>query len=189
LALRIVKSNASGFPVPAIPSRYNDPEGTGAPVNTLEGVYENGSTFSVDIAIQEEVIVESSIAYIDVPVTSVTASNLPSGITVSKFTDKIRISGSPFSVFTDSFYQFVMKDRSLKILPVDTTEPVLAIVRWSPPSTKIAYDVPYTINLKYMSSGVSSVEVSETITILQDIYWNYGVAVTGFRNALAKGTI
>lgn len=186
MALRIVKSNSSGFPVPAIPSRYNDVEGIGAPVNTLEGVYENGPAFSVDITIQEEVIDESSIAYVDVPVIEATAVNLPSGITINRYADKIRISGSPFNVFTDSFYQFVMKDRSLKILPADTTEPVLSLVRWSPPSTKVLYDVPYIINFKYMSNGV---QMSNTVTILQDIYWKYDVAVQGFRNALAKGTI
>jgi hypothetical protein len=80
-----------------------------------------------------------------------------------------------------------MKDKSLKILPADTSESVLSIVRWSPPSTKVLYDVPYVINFKYTS--LNEGEISSTITILQDIYWAYGPALAGFRNAIAKGVI
>jgi len=186
LAIKIVKSNASGFPVPAIPSRYNDTEGVTAPVNVLEGVYENAGAFSVDITIQEEDLSGEVPVYVNVPVTQVISSNPPFGITISKQGSNIRISGSPSKIFTDSFYQFAMKDRSIKILPANTTEPTFGLIRWSPPSTKIAYDVPYVINFKYSSNGI---EIPETITILQDIYWDYGVAITEFSNVLAKETL
>lgn len=185
MTIKIVKSNASGFPIPAIPSRYNDIEGATTPVNVLEGVYENASAFSVDITIQEEDLSGELPVYIDVPVTQVISSNPPFGITISKQGSNIRISGSPSKIFTDSFYQFVMQDKSVKILPADNTESTLKLIRWSPPSTKIAYDVPYVINFKYSSNGI---EIPETITILQDIYWDYGVAITEFRNVLAKET-
>ena len=186
MAIKIVKSNASGFPVPAIPSRYNDTEGVTAPVNVLEGVYENAGAFSVDITIQEEDLSGEVPVYVNVPVTQVISSNPPFGITISKQGSNIRISGSPSKIFTDSFYQFAMKDRSIKILPANTTEPTFGLIRWSPPSTKIAYDVPYVINFKYSSNGI---EILETITILQDIYWDYGVAITEFSNVLAKETL
>jgi hypothetical protein len=187
LALRIVKSNAVGFPVPAIPSRYNDIEGTGLPANALEGAYEDGGQFSIDIGIQLGIGIGEEITYSDVPVTSIVNTNAPSGISISKNGDKIRISGSPTQVFTDSFYQFVMKDNTLKVLPSNTTEPILAVVRWSPPSTKILYDVPYVITFKYMNN--LNQQEQETITILQDVYWNYIPALQGFAVALAKGTI
>ena len=187
MALRIVKSNASGFPVPAIPSRYNDIEGAGMPANALEGAYEDGGQFSIDIGIQLGIGIGEEIIYSDVPVTSIVNSNAPSGISISKNGDKIRISGSPTQVFTDSFYQFVMKDNTLKVLPSNTTEPILAVVRWSPPSTKILYDVPYVISFKYMNN--LNQQEQETITILQDVYWNYIPALQGFAATLAKGTI
>jgi hypothetical protein len=185
--IKIVKSNGSGFPIPAIPSRYNDVEGAGAPVNVLEGVYEDGGQFSIDIGIQFGIAAGEEITYSDVPVTSIVNNNAPSGISIRKNGDKIRISGSPTRVFTDSFYQFLMKDKTLKVLPNDTTEPILAVVRWSPPSTKILYDVPYVITFKYMNN--LNQEEQETITILQDVYWNYIPALQGFAAALAKGTL
>jgi hypothetical protein len=176
----------SGFP--PIASRYVDPEGAGAPANVIDGVYENGDPFSIDITLQELDPLTDPPTPIAIVLTEVSSKINVAGITiVKKSNDTINISGSPSSIFIDSYYQFIMPDKSLKILPVDTKETYLSIVKWSPPSVKQIYDVPYEITLKYVSTLTGN--VTETLTILQDIYWSYPPAVAGFKALLAKGTI
>lgn len=184
--LKITKSNMSGFPT--IASRYTDPEGGGAPANVIDGVYENGDPFSVDILLQEPDPSTDPPTLLPITITEFSADINIAGIKiVKKSDDTINISGSPSSIFIDSFYQFIMPDKSLKILPADTKETYLSIVKWSPPSVKYIYDVPYQIKLKYVST-LTGVTI-ETLTILQDIYWTYPPAVAGFKALLARGTI
>ena len=186
--LKITKTNVSGFP--GIASRYTDPEGAGPPQNVIDGVYEGGDLFSVDIGFTVPIPGPGEeITYEPVTITKlVSAQSDIAGVTFTKVENTIRISGSATGVFVDAYYQFIMKDKSLKILPANTQEPYLSIVKWSPPSVKYIYDVPYTIKIKYTSPTTLS-ETEETITILQDIYWTYPPAVAAFKALLAKGTI
>jgi hypothetical protein len=191
--LKIEKTNKSGFPTVAIQSKYSDPEGAGPPQNVIDGVYEGGDVFSIDIGFLAPVPPigggEGEPTYEPATITKlVSVESDIAGITFTKVGDIIRISGSATGVFTDSYYQFIMKDKSLKILPVDTEEPYLSIVKWSPPSIKQKLDVPYNIKIKYTSTSILT-ETEETVTILQDIYWSYPPAVAGFKALLAKGTI
>ena len=178
----------SGFP--GIASRYTDPDGDGPPQNVIDGIYENGDVFSIDIGFAIPIPAgEGSVTYEPVTITKLISTEADiKGVTFTKVGNIIRISGSATGVFIDSYYQFIMKDKSLKILPVNTQEPYLSIVKWSPPSVKYIYDVPYRIKIKY-TSETTPAETEETITILQDIYWVYPPAVAGFKALLAKGTI
>jgi hypothetical protein len=178
----------SGFPL--IASRYSDPEGAGPPANVIDGVYEGGDLFSVDIGFAVPIPAgEGSVTYEPVTITKIISMQSDvTGVTFTKVGDTIRISGSATGVFVDAYYQFIMKDKSLKILPANTQEPYLSIVKWSPPSVKYIYDVPYTIKIKYTSATTPG-ETEETVTILQDIYWTYPPAVAAFKALLAKGTI
>lgn len=177
----------SGFP--QIGSRYNDPEGAGAPSNVIDGVYENGDLFSVDVTFRDPVVTGDAIEYRPVVLTEVSTDlNIEGVKIVKKSNDTVTISGSPTSVFVDSYYQFIMKDNSIKILPPNTKEPYLSIVKWSPPSTKYIYDVPYLIKVKYTSEATPTV-TQETVTILQDIYWNYTASVNGFKALVKSGAI
>jgi len=192
--LKITQNNLSGFP--QIASRYNDPEGAGAPPNVIGGVYENGDAFSVDIGFTVPILGGGggdgggdSVIYEPATITKlVSAQSDIKGVMFTKVGDTIRISGSATGVFVDSYYQFIMKDKSIKILPPNTEEPHLAIVKWSPPSTKYIYDVPYNIKIKYTSANTLT-ETEETVTILQDIYWNYTASVNGFKTLVKTGAI
>ena len=184
MALSFTRLNESGFP--GIVELTNDPEGgSTAPPSRLKAVYENGDVFSVDLNFKDY----TYMGELDPPIiTSVVidiVSFLPQvkGITCVKISsDTVRISGSAQSAFTDSFYQFIMRDKTLKILPADTTEDYLAIVRWSPPSIK-SVDTISTLKLRVDNS------IEETISISQLVQWYYPLAVQGFKNALAKGKI
>jgi hypothetical protein len=185
--LNIVKSNPSGFP--GIVTRYNDPEGgSGVPANVLEPVYENGEAFSVDIQLRSPVTTTEGVTYNVVTITELVSSIINiDGIRVTqKSSDTLNITGSPSNVFVDAYYEFIMKDRSIKRLPANTTEDFLSIVRWSPPSTKLLEDVPYKIKLKYKVLPDTTIN-EETLTILQDVYWDRATSTASFRKFVARG--
>jgi hypothetical protein len=182
LALRFLQFNESGFP--GIIEYTNDPDGgVVAPPSRIKAVYEYGDVFSVDLKFDDyEDMGEFAPPTIrSVVIDIISFVPQASGITCVKISaDTVRISGSAQSAFTDSFYQFIMRDKTLKILPVDTTEDYLAIVRWSPPSIK-SIDTISNLTLKVDNL------TEETIPISQLVQWYYPKAVQGFRNALAKG--
>lgn len=184
--LNIVKSNESGFP--GLATRYTDPEGgSGVPANVLQPVYESGDFFSVDVQLRSPVTSTETVTYLAVEITELTPSVNVEGIKVSLIsTDTLRISGSPSSVFVDAYYEFIMKDKSIKKLPANTTEDFLSIIRWSPPSIKLLEDVPYNIKLKYKVVGDTVVN-EETLTVLQDIYWSYSTSISNFRSFVSRG--
>lgn len=174
-----------GFP--GIQTRHVDPEGYGMPNTMLDAVYENGDYFSVDVTFRSPTTVQDGITYSPIIITELSGQTNIDGITVvKKSDDTITISGSPSNVFTDAFYEFKMKDGSIKKLPANTEEAYLSITRWSPPSTKILEDVPYSISLKYKVQGDTAVN-EETVTLLQDIYWNYTLSMRSFKTFLSKG--
>jgi len=178
-----MRLNESGFP--GIIESTNDPEGgSAAPPSRIKAVYEYGNTFSVDLKFDDYVDMGESAPPIITSVTINIISFVPQakGITCVKIlADTVRISGSAQSAFTDSFYQFIMRDKTLKILPADTTEDYLAIVRWSPPSTKMI-DTNSALKLKIDNL------TEETINISQEVHWYYPTALQGFRNLISKGT-
>lgn len=185
-ALELVKSSQSGFP--GISTRYTDPEGgTGFPPNTIDPVYEDGDFFSVDFLLRSPVNSGEFVTYKAVTIVSIIPNINIDGIRVSKKSSNIiTLSGSPSNVFTDSYYEFIMKDRTIKKLPSNTTEDFLSVIRWSPPSTKFLYDVPYDMRIRYTVEGDTGV-YEDPITIRQDVYWNMYTSLSNFRKFVSKG--
>ena len=189
MALSISRLNEVGFP--GIVELTNDPEGgDAAPVSRIKAIYEYGDPFSVDFKFEDRVILEGSPDVITPAIIEIVSTNLPvSGISVVKIaSDTLRISGTPSQVFTDSYYEFIMKDKSIKILPPNTTEEFLSIITWSPPLTKFI-DTTYVLNLNVALSTTPTIQTLEVLNLSQGVYWYYPTAVQAFRTLLSKGTI
>lgn len=192
MTINITLSNPVGFPGLA----QNDP--SNPLVQTiLPSVYEYGNIFSIDANFtyvptgEEDPYIDIELDYISVSTTLSATSTL----TVQQVGPKsLRISGRAIDIFTDAFYQFIMPDNSLKILPPDTTEFFLALVRYSPPGIKrktvthtVNYDITYQPNPSDpLATGQT---INNTTAFTQDIVWNYNIAVQQFNAVLAKGVI
>lgn len=195
MTINITLSNPVGFPG----LTQNDP--SNPLVQTiLPPVYEYGNTFSIDANFtyvptgEEDPYIDIELDYISVSTTLSATSTL----TVQQIGPKsLRISGRAIDIFTDAFYQFIMPDNSLKILPPDTTELFLALVRYSPPGVKrktvthtVNYDLTYIPNPSGGGGGGGTeLTINSTTAFTQDIVWNYNIAVQQFNAVLAKGVI
>lgn len=196
MTINITLTNLVGFPGLS----QNDP--SNPLVQTiLPSIYEYGNTFSIDANFtyvptgEEDPYIDIELDYINV----ITNLSLTSTLTVEQIGLKsLRISGRAIDIFTDAFYQFIMPDNSLKILPPDTKEFFLALVRYSPPGVKrktvthsINYDVTYKPNTSPVGGGTPATEltINNTTAFTQDVVWNYNIAVQQFNTVLAKGVI
>lgn len=167
--------------------------------NRIKAVYEYGATFSVDVHFWEESVDElNAITIIPITITEFTFSPYDTNIKcVKKNSDTLTISGSIGQTFKDAYYNFIMPDKSVKTLPMDTKEKYLALVKWSPPSTK-RDDVTHLLTIAYKytpttATGTTLIpteqSITETKTFVQGIYWSYPIAVGQFQSVLSKGTI
>jgi hypothetical protein len=169
-------SNATGFvtvsPDPAA-VLTNDGE-SAAPNLYLPTIY-GGQTISIDIGfnIVYPIMPEGNVS---APATSVTAiyDFAAQGINVTYLGGGVRLSGIFPSPFDSEYYQFVLDDNSLEILPPDTTSDFKALVRYEMPN-------PVTENVQYAFSVTGPGEtgnVTLQANIGQWIVWSYQTAVT-----------
>lgn len=182
--------NESGFP------GINENPITG---NRIRAVYEYGASFSVDVHFWEESVDELG-AVTTIPITITEFAFTPYDTNMKctkKNSDTLTISGSIGQTFKDAYYNFIMPDKSVKTLPMDTKEKYLALVKWSPPSKK-QDDVSHSLAITYkytpsvaVGSTINLGEqiVTETKTFVQGIYWNYYIATDQFRTLVSKGII
>lgn len=114
----------------------------------------------------------------------------PGGFNVVQTTPKIiTLSGMASNVFTDSYYQFLMPDNSIQILPADTTAPFLAIIKWNPPTNKVS-TITHQLQIKIKADIVAgTLETIETFSLPQEVYWKYGPAVAAFQNLLSRSVL
>ena len=182
---RISTSNATGFvtispdPVAVI---TNDGE-TGAPVNYLPTIYA-GQTTSIDIGfvINYPIAPEGTSSS---PATSVTAlyDFAAKGMNVSYSGNIVTLSGTFASVFDNEYYEFVLDDNTLQVLPPDTTEDFKALVKYEMPN-------PVTQNNSYAFSVTGPGETGN-VTIQVDVgqwaVWRYQTAVTNIGNLRIRG--
>ena len=168
-------SNATGFvtvsPDPAA-VLTNDGE-SAAPNLYLPTIY-GGQTISIDIGfnIVYPIMPEGNVS---APATSVTAlyDFAAQGINVTYSGGVVRLSGTFASQFENQYYQFVLNDGTLEILPPDTTTDFKALVRYEMPN-------PVTQNNQYAFSVTGPGEtgnVTLQANIGQWIVWSYQTAV------------
>lgn len=164
----------------------------GVPQN-FYGMYEySNNTFVSDIGVNTIEIVEGIPVATPAKISIIAYSGIE-GYTLTKKDDyTLTLTGSPSSVFTNQSSSFLMPDlKTVKVLPLNTTEKYAALVSWSPPPiTEIIRMHNITILINYNDSFFGQpMTAVKTLSIPQKIIWRYDVGIAGFRNALSKGTI
>ena len=201
MTLKITKSNETGFGTVAGDElgRLVAVEGQPDPTtNYLKTVYE-GSPFSVDIDFQGEYVDEITLALTYQNAVSVTVNTDVSvmGLTVTPLTThSIRISGSQINAFPGTYYQFLMPDYTLKVLPPDTTEPYLTLVKYHmPPVTTILKDIQMTVVIPPApvtggtgGTGGTGSNTTVQVTMQQYVHWVYASAQAAVKAAVARGS-
>jgi hypothetical protein len=178
-------SNATGFvtvsPDPAA-VLTNDGE-TAAPNLYIPTIY-GGQTISIDIGfnIVYPIMPEGNVT---APATSVTAlyDFASKGINVTYLGNVVRLSGTYSSTFDGEYYQFVLDDGTLDVLPPDTTEEFKALVRYEMPN-------PVTQNNQYAFSVTGPGEtgnVTLQANVGQWIVWRYQTAVNNIGSLRVRG--
>ena len=162
------------------------PEETAPPV--FSGKYE-GSSFNASVGINVSMpVVENG------PTGTATLNSFSlldykvdcSGYEAKKVGNYIEVSGTPFNVFTDQVYEFLMPDLSVKKLNPNTTEEFVSLVKWVPPSTKVKIiSHQFSVIVNYTEDGVSRSAIL-TLVMPQTIRWNLTNGVNAFRAVLAK---
>jgi len=182
----INKSNASGFvtvsPDPAA-ALTNDGE-TAVPNLTLPTIY-GGQTISIDIGFSIVYPLEPE-GNVSAPATSVTAlyDFAARGMNVIYIGNNVvRLSGTFSGAFDTEYYEFVLDDSTLQILPPDTTEEYKALVRYEMPT-------PVTQNNQYafsVSGPGETGNVTLQANISQWVVWRYQTAVDNITNLIQLG--
>lgn len=189
MALRNTISNESGFP------GLN--ENAGNADSWIKAVYEYGAAFSVDVNFYDESVDELGATVITpINIQSFTFTPYDKNLKCAKkANDTVTISGSIGETFTDAYYNFLMPDKTVKTLPMNTNETFLALVKWSPPRTK-HIEVQHVLSMTYkldstMTTNPALVQTPITAqkNFQQGIYWNYSIAVAQFQNLVSKGSI
>lgn len=181
MALNITKSSESGFPdvyeADALDLQLK-----------IKAVYEYGGPFSLNLTIAPTPVQGSAASTVTTTLISFT-STLDGTNVVQNGGNSFTLSGSAVNVFNDAYYQFIMPDKTLKILKADTTEEYLSLIRWEPPSVKML-TATHSITYLVTPIGVSEdLPYTTTSTFTQDVFWQWRIAIAQFRTVLAKGTI
>jgi len=181
LALSIAKSSESGFP-DVYEADSSDTQ------LKIKAVYEGGGPFSVNLTFAPVPVQGSSSSTVTTTLISFT-STLDGTSVVQNGSNSFTLSGAAANVFTDAYYQFIMPDKTLKILKADTTEKYLSLIRWEPPSIKILTATHSITYLVTPSALGEDLPYTTTSIFTQDVFWQWRTAIAQFGTVLAKGTI
>lgn len=156
-----------------------DPAGEGL---YLPNAYEATPFFAVFEFLIEETIVdpESGEETVNLfPATTVTSDfNFEFyNITFTKINNHtVRIDGPIFNVFQDQFYQFVLPDLTTPILPFDTEDEFLSLIRYKKPSSnQILFEYTFKVNETF------------DVTVFQWIIWLFNTAINNIDALIARG--
>jgi hypothetical protein len=98
-----------------------------------------------------------------------------------------RISGAWTNAFTNSYYQFKMRDYSLTVLPPTTREDWIALVRYQMPSpTSIQKDIVFNTILP-ADPILGGPPIIENATVKQWVFWNFASARATVIRLVKKG--
>lgn len=183
----ITLANKSGFSAVSPDPKASVTEEGGLGGEFIDTVYD-GDSFLVDVVF--------NITFIDGEAsTSVTPSNVISSFNFTEaglITSKpnvytYRIQGPWSSPFTGQFYQYKLADRTLAVLPGDTTQGIRALVRYKMPSfTTIEKTIPFSVTGLNPYTGLP-----ETISFSakQWIVWRYQSARNNILAQVARGVV
>lgn len=156
-------------------------------IGRFVSVYDGGGIFSTDIQYFEETTQESVKG--EIQEIELLSYNQPvSGLNIfQKDVNTITISGIAQNVIQGGSYKFLMPDKTIQILPADTTLQYDALVRWSPPPIKMV-QVNHIIEVMIKKTP-SSANYNQTLSVTQEIYWRLQYGLQAFQSALAKGRL
>jgi hypothetical protein len=98
-----------------------------------------------------------------------------------------RISGAWTDAFINSYYQFIMQDYSLKVLPPNTTEDWISLIRYQMPSpTSIQKDIVFSVTIP-PDPLVGGAATTENVTMSQWVFWNFASARASVINLVGLG--
>lgn len=182
MSLSISKSNISGFP--SVTQDHLD--GITDPLELMfyaPSSFE-GNSISVDFAFTYDFSNETN-TYTPVNPSSISyqqPSESYGVVLTTTGSNGVRISGTSTNVFAGSFYQFLMRDLTLKVLPPNTSEDYFYFVKYEMPSQTFVlktYPITLTFNAP-MGSGLSN--VTTVAELKQYIYWSFSGAATSVIN-------
>lgn len=161
--------------------------------NVIPSVLE-GSSWSIDIEFYDETVDTATTLVTRTNASNVTCSYdfAQFGITLSKpnaYT--VRLTGPATNVFTDTYYEFRMPDGTIKVLPPDTTETFVGLVKYNMPNptfTTKSYDFVVTIPANN-TMVPPLLTYTQTVTLSQKFYWSFSTAVANVQSLVAKGTL
>jgi hypothetical protein len=191
MTVKVTQSNPSGFSgVAGDPLAAVSEDESTAFSNFIPTVYE-AAAFSIDLEFQgkyADVADPPTYTYANATAVSLTTNVALNGLVATKLNAyTYRISGAWANAFTNSYYQFKMKDYSLKVLPPTTTEDWIALIRYQMPSpTSIQKDIVFTVTIPAdpLLGGSST---TENVTMSQWVFWNFASARASVINLVGRG--
>jgi len=191
MTVKVTQLNASGFgAVSGDPLSAIAEDGSTAYSNFIPTVYEAAS-FSIDLqfeGVYASTAVPPVITYQNATAVTLTTNVEINGLVVSKpnvYT--YRISGAWTDAFINSYYQFIMQDYSLKVLPPNTTEDWISLIRYQMPSpTSIQKDIVFSVTIP-PDPLVGGAATTENVTMSQWVFWNFASARASVINLVGLG--
>lgn len=200
MSLIITYSEMSGFPE-GIPGDYyssfdsgggggpgGGSEANGPPKTLIKSVYQ-GSTYSVKISFKGPNPLDPpdpvTPTYVDATDVSCSTDISAFGLSIVKTSpNSLVLSGTASNVFPNEYYQFLLKNLQVVVLPAINNEEYLSVVKYNTPEPKETSKT-YTVTVTYPDITGSIVA---SVNLEQYFYWNYGVSIAAFTQAVSKGT-
>lgn len=191
MTIKVTQSNPSGFgAVAGDPLAAVVEDGATAFSNFIPTVYE-GATFSVDLTFEgvyPSGTDPEAVTYANATAVSLTTNLALNGLIATKLNNyTYRIAGPWANAFTNSYYEFKMRDYSVKVLPPTTTEDWIALVRYQMPSpTSIQKDIVFSVTIP-ADPILGGAATTESVTMNQWVFWNFASARASVINLVGTG--
>jgi hypothetical protein len=188
MTVRVTQSNATGFEaVSGDPLAAVAEDGASGFTNYIPTVFEAAS-FSVDLNFEGAYAEGEAFTYQNAISVTALSDVSAMGLTITALNShSLRVSGSQNNAFPGTFYQFLMPNYSLKVLPPTTTETYLSLVQYHMPAvTSILKEIQFTVVIP-PDPLLGGTNVTETVTMNQWVMWRYASAKAGVLLAVSKG--
>lgn len=178
MGLSVSISYTTSFPsiygdrAPELASGY---DGTGG-ITIFNSVYEY-TNIGINLSFSYQTDDDSPIS-ISIESISVSA---PDGIVITNSGSNVSLNGSLDGIFNEK-WDFVMRDKSIRRLPINNTEDWIAVVKWHP-ATFNEKLLNYTFNVKLVTNETI------TMTIPQYAYWKWSTSLAKLKDFVKQGEI
>ena len=125
-------------------------------------------------------------------ITLITPPSSEPGLTLSRVNaTTYRVTGS-VSPAVGEYFNFLMRDKTYKALPVDTSEDWVAVVKWNPATQPWESLKTYQFSVRYTYVSADPLmggETTESITINQYAYWFWEPSLQSLQQLVQEGEI